>query len=162
MPFPGKPKCGGLCTPPPPDKPLVPSGHPRNQLSQISRKPLQLPFPVRLRAGYARFSPAAKPTEIRPGTMKEYRLLAWPELTSEFQRTAHRRVLSDLSLRYMSSAQLIEVSGLKKGELKVFLSMLDARGLLDERDGTAPDSFLDSIGKLGWFRRPGSSTHDGR
>jgi hypothetical protein len=54
------------------------------------------------------------------------------------------------------------VSGLKKGELKVFLAMLDGRGLLDERDGTAPDSFLDSIGKLGWFRRPGASTHDGR
>ena len=94
--------------------------------------------------------------------MKEYRLLAWPQLTSEFQRTAHRRVLSELSLRYMTSAQLIEASGLKKGELKSFLSMLDARGLLDERDGTAPDSFLDSIGKLGWFRRPGSSTHDRR
>ena len=94
--------------------------------------------------------------------MKEYRLLAWPELPSEFQRTAHRRVLSDLSLRYMTSAQLMEGSGLKKGELKVFLAMLDGRGLLDERDGTAPDSFLDSIGKLGWFRRPGASTHDGR
>ena len=55
----------------------------------------------------------------------------------------------------MTSAQLTEGSGLKKGELKVFLSMLDARGLLAERDGTAPDSFLDSIGKLGWFRRAG-------
>jgi hypothetical protein len=94
--------------------------------------------------------------------MKEYRLLAWPQLTSEFQRTAHRRVLSDLSLRYMTAAQLAEASGLKKGELKSFLSMLDTRGLLDERDGTAPDSFLDSIGKLGWFRRPGSATHDRR
>ena len=94
--------------------------------------------------------------------MKEYRLLAWPELPSEFQRTAHRRVLSDLSARYMTSAQLIEVSGLKKGELKVFLAMLDGRGLLDERDGTAPDSFLDSIGKLGWFRRPGATTQDRR
>ena len=94
--------------------------------------------------------------------MKEYRLLAWPELPSEFQRTAHRRVLSDLSARFMTSAQLMECSGLKKGEIKVFLSMLDARGLLDERDGTAPDSFFDSLGKLGWFRRPGSTTHDGR
>jgi hypothetical protein len=34
--------------------------------------------------------------------MKEYRLLAWPELSKEFQRTAHRRVLSDLSLRFMT------------------------------------------------------------
>lgn len=92
--------------------------------------------------------------------MKEYRLLAWPEITSEFQRTAHRRVLSDLSLRYMSLAQLVEVSGLKKGELKSFIGMLDARGLLDERDGAAPDSFLDSIGKLGWFRRAAAVTQD--
>ncbi len=94
--------------------------------------------------------------------MKEYRLLAWPELPSEFQRTACRRVLNDLSLRYMTLAQLMEGSGLKKAELRSLLSMLDARGLLDERDGTAPDSFLDSIGKLGWFRRPGTPTHDGR
>ena len=94
--------------------------------------------------------------------MKEYRLLAWPELPSEFQRTAHRRILSDMSARYMTFAQLGEVSGLKKAELKGFLAMLDGRGLLDERDGTAPDSFLDSIGKLGWFRRPGPPTHDRR
>ena len=94
--------------------------------------------------------------------MKEYRLLAWPELPSEFQRTAHRRILSDMSARYMTFAQLGEVSGLRKGDLKVFLALLDGRGLLDERDGTAPDSFLDSIGKLGWFRRPGATTHDGR
>ena len=94
--------------------------------------------------------------------MKEYRLLAWPELPSEFQRTAHRRILSDMSARYMTFAQLGEVSGLKKGELRGFLAMLDGRGLLDERDGTAPDSFLDSIGKLGWFRRPGTPTHDRR
>ncbi len=92
--------------------------------------------------------------------MKEYRLLAWPELKSEFQRTAHRRVLSDLSLRFMSLAQLVEVSGLKKSELKSFLAMLDARGLLDERDSTAPDSFFDSIGKLGWFRRSVPVTQD--
>ena len=92
--------------------------------------------------------------------MKEYRLLSWPELSSEFQRTAHRRVLSDLSLRYMTAPQLVEVSGLKKGELRVFLEMLDARGLLDERDSSAPDSFLDSIGRLGWFRRAGPVTQD--
>ena len=94
--------------------------------------------------------------------MKEYRLLAWPELPSEFQRTAHRRVLSDISARFMTSAQLVEVQRPQEGRVQGFLSMLDARGVLDERDSTAPDSFFDSIGKLGWFRRPGSPTHDGR
>lgn len=94
--------------------------------------------------------------------MKEYRLLAWPELPAEFQRTGHRRVLSDMSLRYMSQAQLTEVSGLKKGEVRQLLDVLDARGVLDERDGTAPDSFLDSIGRLGWFRRSPATTQDTR
>lgn len=85
--------------------------------------------------------------------MKEYRLLAWPELPAEFKKTAHRRVLSEMSSRFMSLAQLCEASGLKKGDLKHLLQMLDARGVLDERDGNAPDSFFDSIGRLGWLRR---------
>jgi hypothetical protein len=92
--------------------------------------------------------------------MKEYRLLAWPELPAEYQRTAHRRVLSDMSLRYLSLAQLAELSGLKKGELKSFLVLLDLRGVLDERDGTVPDSFFDSIGRLGWLRRTTVTSHD--
>ncbi|MDQ6629426.1 MAG: hypothetical protein M3Z29_13430 [Pseudomonadota bacterium] len=94
--------------------------------------------------------------------MKEYRLLAWPELPAEFQRTAHRRVLSDMSLRFMSQAQLAEVSGMKKADLRQFLEVLDARGVLDERDGTAPDSFLDSLSRLSWFRRSIPTTHDTR
>ena len=94
--------------------------------------------------------------------MKEYRLLAWPELPAEFKRTAHRRVLSDMSLRYMSIAQLCDVSGLKKGDLKNLLQMLEARGVLDERDATAPDSFLDSIGRLSWLRRAAPVTQEER
>jgi type VI protein secretion system component VasA len=94
--------------------------------------------------------------------MKEYRLLAWPELPAEYQRTAHRRVLSDMSLRYLSLAQLSDLSVLKKGDLKNFLELLDLRGVLDERDGSAPDSFLDSIGRLGWLRRSTVTTHDER
>lgn len=92
--------------------------------------------------------------------MKEYRLLAWPELPAEFQRTGHRRILSDMSLRYMSQAQLAEVSGLKKNEVRQFLEVLDARGALDERDGTAPDSFFDSLGRLSWFRRSATPAQD--
>jgi type VI protein secretion system component VasA len=94
--------------------------------------------------------------------MKEYRLLGWPELPAEYQRTAHRRVLSDMSLRYLSLAQLAELSGLKKGELKGLLELLELRGVLDERDATAPDSFLESIGRLGWLRRTAIITHDER
>jgi hypothetical protein len=91
--------------------------------------------------------------------MKEYRLLAWPELPAEYQRTAHRRVLSDMSLRYLSLPQLADLSGLKKSELKGLLELLELRGVLDERDATAPDSFLDSIGWLGWRRRAPATSH---
>ena len=66
--------------------------------------------------------------------MKEYRLLAWPDLPGEFKRTAHRRVLSDMSLRFMTLAQLGGVSGLKKSELRDLMSLLDSRGVLGQRD----------------------------
>jgi hypothetical protein len=94
--------------------------------------------------------------------MKEYRLLSWPELPTEYKLTAHRRVLSDMSQRHMSIAHLSEMSGLKKSELKGLLELLDARGVLEERVGTAPDSFLDSIGRFGWLRRSAPATQDGR
>jgi hypothetical protein len=90
--------------------------------------------------------------------MKEYRLLSWPELPAEYRRTAHRRVLSDMSLRYLSIQQLAIFSGLKKTELKGLLEFLDLRGVLDERDTAAPDSFFDSIGRLGWRRRTPATT----
>ena len=66
--------------------------------------------------------------------MKEYRLLAWPELTAEYQRTAHRRALSEMSQRLHDLAKLVEVSGLKKAELRAFVEMLDGRAVLAERD----------------------------
>ena len=94
--------------------------------------------------------------------MKEYRLLAWPEHSADFQRTGHRRVLSEMSLRYMSLAQLADVSGLKKNEVRSFVEMLDGRGLVAERDTTAPDSFLDSIRPLGWLRRAITVAQDRR
>lgn len=64
-----------------------------------------------------------------------------------------------MSLRYLSLTQLADLSGLKKGELKGLLELLDLRGVLDERDCTAPDSFLDS---LGWRRRPSAATEGDR
>ena len=94
--------------------------------------------------------------------MKEYRLLAWPEHSAEFQRTGHRRVLSEMSLRYMSVPQMAEASGLKKNEVRAFVEMLDERGLVADRDSTAPDSFLDSISALGWLRRAITVAQDRR
>jgi len=46
--------------------------------------------------------------------MKEYRLVAWPQLRAPFDRIAHRRMLSDMSHRHMTVAQLIECSGMRR------------------------------------------------
>ena len=66
--------------------------------------------------------------------MKEYRLSAWPDLGSQHQRTAYRRMLSDMSQRYMSVAELCARSGLAKSAVVGFLDQLTARGLLLTRD----------------------------
>jgi hypothetical protein len=92
--------------------------------------------------------------------MKEYRLLAWPDLPAEYRRTAHRRALSEMSQRYVSVAKLVEVSGLKKSEIRSLLDTLDGRAVIADRDTTVPDSFFDSIKPLGWLRRAMSSSHD--
>ena len=94
--------------------------------------------------------------------MKEYRLLAWPELPAEYRRTAHRRVLSEMSQRFVSVARLVEISGLKKAELRAFIEMLDDRDVVTDRDTAAPDSFLDSLRPLGWLRRAIGPNHDRR
>ena len=94
--------------------------------------------------------------------MKEYRLLAWPELPAEYRRTAHRRILSEMSQRFVSVAKLVEISGLKKAELRAFIEMLDDRDVVTDRDTAAPDSFLDSLRPLGWLRRAIGPNHDRR
>jgi hypothetical protein len=95
--------------------------------------------------------------------MKEYRLTAWPELASPFQSTPYRRMLSDLSHRYLSVPQLAEASSLRRSEVRAFIDMLDARSLLIERESLVPDSLFWSLRPLGgWLRRAMSSTPDSR
>ncbi len=85
--------------------------------------------------------------------MKEFKLAAWPELPAPFHRTVYRRMLSDMSHRYMSVSALVLSSGASKMDVRLFLQMLDEKGLLLEREGE-PDSFLDSLRPVGeWFRR---------
>jgi hypothetical protein len=62
----------------------------------------------------------------------------------------------------MSLAKLVEVSGLKKGEVRAFVELLDGRAVIAERDTTAPDSFFDSLSPLGWLRRAINANHDRR
>ncbi|HEY9240070.1 MAG TPA: hypothetical protein VIP10_14600, partial [Burkholderiaceae bacterium] len=86
--------------------------------------------------------------------MKEYRLVAWPQLRPPFDRIAYRRMLSDMSHRHMSVAQLAGCSGLRRHDVRAFVEMLEARDLIAERDAAAPDSLFDSLRPLGgWLRR---------
>ncbi|HET9977412.1 MAG TPA: hypothetical protein VFQ20_08260 [Burkholderiaceae bacterium] len=85
--------------------------------------------------------------------MKEYKLAAWPELTAPYTRIAYRRMLSDMSHRYMSLSGLMLASGTTKIEVRQFLDMLAERGLLLERDGEV-DSIFDSFKPVSdWVRR---------
>ena len=92
--------------------------------------------------------------------MKEYRLVTWPHLRSPFDRIAYRRMLSDMSHRYMTVAQLIECSGIRRNEVRAFLDMLEARQLIAQREAAAGDSLFGSLRPLGgWLRRALAATH---
>ena len=86
--------------------------------------------------------------------MKEYKLAAWPDLPSAFHRTTYRRMLSDMSHRYMTVQQLMAGSGANRMEVRLFLQMLGERGLLRERDTTMADSLFGALLPFGgWLRR---------
>jgi hypothetical protein len=92
--------------------------------------------------------------------MKEYRLAAWPQLRPPFDRIAYRRMLSDMSHRHMTLAQLMECSGIKRQEVRVFIEMLEARDLLIEREAPPADSLFGSLRPFGgWLRRALAATH---
>ena len=91
--------------------------------------------------------------------MKEYRLAAWPELSAPFDRTAFRRMLSDMSHRHLSLAQLVDASGIRRQEVRDFIDMLVARGVISQRDSIVPDSLFGSLRPLGgWLRRAMSNS----
>ena len=88
------------------------------------------------------------------GIMKEYRLAAWPQLRAPFDRIAHRRMLSDMSHRHMTMAQLGHSSGIRCQEVRAFIEMLGQDGVIVERDAKEPQSLLHGFGPLkGWLRR---------
>lgn len=81
--------------------------------------------------------------------MKEYKLRAWPELKAPYHRIIHRRMLSDLSQRYLSVLQLSSTSGASRPEALAFVHMLSDRGLLAERGVAEVEG--SAIGR--WWRR---------
>lgn len=85
--------------------------------------------------------------------MKEYRLSAWPELGASYERTAYRRMLSDMSQRHVTLAQLRARSGLPRHEVLEFINLLADRGLIVQRDAVRLPLPI-SLAPLGhWLRR---------
>ena len=63
-------------------------------------------------------------------------------------------MLSDMSHRHVTLTQLAESSGIRRQEVRVFIEMLDAQGLIAEREAATPDSLFGSLRPLGgWLRR---------
>lgn len=77
--------------------------------------------------------------------MKEYRLVGWPELRPPFMRTAHRRLLAEMSQRHVTSARLARASGLRPHEVHAFLDMLEAKGLVACRERSFAERFSGSL-----------------
>ena len=80
--------------------------------------------------------------------MKTYRLVAWPDLPAEFQRTAFRRALTELSMRDVGLERLGAASGLKRTELLALLERLESQDLLIESDdhvAEAPTGWLERL-----------------
>ena len=65
--------------------------------------------------------------------MKQYKLTAWPDLTPRFQNTAMRRVVSELSQRFVSIRDLSRSSGASGRDIEELISKLDKDGMLMSR-----------------------------
>ena len=95
--------------------------------------------------------------------MKEYRLTAWPDLPPVYQGSAYRRMVSDMSHRYVSLSQLVTTSGVRRHDVRQFLDTLGERGVLTERELFVSDTLLDSVRPLGnWIRRKFNLSHGSR
>lgn len=89
--------------------------------------------------------------------MKEYRLLGWPELDSARNRTAYRRLLTEMSQRHMPLEHLRARSGLGRHEVARLLDDLVARGLVHCREFDPPAPTGLPLAR--WLRRAVQSLH---
>ncbi|MBA2722203.1 MAG: hypothetical protein H0W48_07550 [Methylibium sp.] len=85
--------------------------------------------------------------------MKQYKLCAWPDLSAPFHRTAYRRMLHQMSQRYVSVPQLMHESGLARSAVVQFLESLAERALLVDREHGAPESMFGNLRPIAWLRR---------
>ena len=65
--------------------------------------------------------------------MKQYKLTAWPDLSPRFQKTTMRRVVSELSQRFVSVRDLARSSGASKSDIEELIAKLDKDGQLMTR-----------------------------
>jgi hypothetical protein len=95
--------------------------------------------------------------------MQEYRLASWPELPAHFRHAGHRRILSDMSQRHMTLAQLSDASGLKRLEVTHFIEFLEAGGHVTRRMAVTEPRLARGRLELGdWFRRALVAVPSGR
>jgi hypothetical protein len=81
--------------------------------------------------------------------MKQYKLTAWPDLTPRFQKTTMRRVVSELSQRFVSTRDLARSSGAATRDVEDLIAKLDKDGMLMTRD--APQSVNPSNAWSQWW-----------
>jgi hypothetical protein len=86
--------------------------------------------------------------------MKHFKLSGWPDLPPAYRRTAYRRVLHEMSQRFMTLAQLSHASGLGTPQLNAFLGVLSEHGVLIERGEAEPDSLFGALQTLVRRRQP--------
>jgi len=81
--------------------------------------------------------------------MKQYKLTAWPELPARFQKTTMRRVVSELSQRFVSVRDLARSSGAGARDIEELLSTLEKDGMLMTR--AAPQTVSQSGSWHQWW-----------
>ena len=106
--------------------------------------------------------PPVFPESVAAPPMKEYRLLAWPEHSAEFQRTAYRRVLSEMSLRYMSVAQARRRQRAEEAAGPRLRRDARRQGAHRRARHHRAGSSLDSVSAWGWLRRAINVSSDRR
>jgi len=65
--------------------------------------------------------------------MKQYKLTAWPDLPPRFQKTTMRRVVSELSQRFVSVRDLARSSGASSRDIEELIGALEKDGMLMTR-----------------------------
>ncbi len=81
--------------------------------------------------------------------MKQYKLTGWPELSPRFQSTAMRRVVSELSQRFVSTRDLARSSGASPREIEELIAKLSKDEMLMTRD--APQSVSSPTNWREWW-----------